>query len=155
VLVRVFMLPFGEFRFGLHASLSNVHARDELSAPRRAGGDAPIVVVPCTLERPALVQIARRPNAQRRSIGVVGGTPRARDRDNMAFPPIPHLAPDLSPILPHPVWHYSIRPVGHGEWSVERGQAEAGGTFNTCRAALRFMSSDLETVVLTNPPEIH
>jgi hypothetical protein len=73
----------------------------------------------------------------------------------MPYPPGHHAVPDASPSIPHSSWHYSVRRLRHGGWAVERGDAEVGGTFTTCTAALRFLRSDLETVVLTHLQEIH
>jgi hypothetical protein len=52
----------------------------------------------------------------------------------------------------HDAWQYSLRPLAHGRWSVERGDGEAGGIFITLNAAVRFLRSDLETMVLTHEP---
>ena len=73
----------------------------------------------------------------------------------MQYPPGRQPVTNVQPRAPHPVWHYSVLPLRHGEWSVERGDAEVGGTFTTCTAALRFLRSDLETVVLTRAPQVH
>jgi hypothetical protein len=48
--------------------------------------------------------------------------------------------------------HYSLRPLEHGRWSVDRGDGEAGGIFVTLSAAVRFLRSDLETMVPTREP---
>ncbi len=51
---------------------------------------------------------------------------------------------------PHKRWNYALRPLDHGHWAVERGDGEAGGIFVKLHAAVRFLRSDLETMVLTH-----
>ncbi len=52
------------------------------------------------------------------------------------------------PSLPHEAWHYSLRFLGHGEWAVDREDGQAGGIFVTLQAALRFLRSDLEDMIV-------
>ena len=62
-------------------------------------------------------------------------------------PSIPFSATS-APSLPHEAWHYSLRFLGHGEWAVDREDGQAGGTFVTLQAALRFLRSDLEDMIV-------
>ena len=63
-----------------------------------------------------------------------------------------HAPPRSRRITPG-AWRYSLRPAKHGEWLVERGEAEAGGVFVTLRAALRFLQSDLDVMVVSGHAE--
>ena len=49
-------------------------------------------------------------------------------------------------------WRYSFsRAAPAGTWSVTRDDGEVGGSFRTLSAAMRFVASDLETLVLARP----
>jgi hypothetical protein len=62
---------------------------------------------------------------------------------------------DCSPTGTKATWHYAVRPLQSGEWAVERGNAEVGGTFANLAEAVRFLRFDLDTVVLTHQPLPH
>jgi hypothetical protein len=47
-------------------------------------------------------------------------------------------------------WHYGLRPLSNGEWSVERDGGEAGGVFSNLTAAIRFLRYDLDVLILAH-----